>query len=99
MSPGTPFLDAPLAAAAQSWLSEAFAAGQAILLGDGAAGIAPIGVLAIEPAAGDGTLRQRYALAQGAAVLLRPDGHVAARFREPNRAAIETAITRMEGRG
>ncbi|PZR90300.1 MAG: FAD-dependent oxidoreductase [Stutzerimonas stutzeri] len=96
--PGAAFLDAPLAGGSHTWLSEAFAAGQAILLGEGAAEIAPAGVLAIEPAASDGTLRQRYALKQGAAVLLRPDGHVAARFREPNRAAIEAAVERMEGR-
>jgi 3-(3-hydroxy-phenyl)propionate hydroxylase len=97
--PGAPFLDAPLAGGSHTWLSEAFAAGQAILIGEGAAEIAPARVLAIEPAASDGTLRQRYALEQGAAVLLRPDGHVAARFREPNRAAIEAALARMEGRG
>lgn len=97
--PGAAFLDAPLAGGSHTWLSEAFAAGQAILIGEGAAEIAPARVLAIEPAASDGTLRQRYALEQGAAVLLRPDGHVAARFREPNRAAIEAALARMEGRG
>ncbi|MEI5664353.1 FAD-dependent oxidoreductase [Bosea sp. CCNWLW174] len=97
--PGAPFLDAPLAGGSHTWLSEAFAAGQAILIGEGAAEIAPARVLAIEPASSDGTLRQRYALEQGAAVLLRPDGHVAARFREPNRAAIEAALARMEGRG
>ncbi|MCP4562616.1 MAG: FAD-dependent oxidoreductase [Bosea sp.] len=99
LPPGTPFLDAPLAGASHAWLSEAFSMGQAILLGEGAAEIAPAGVLAIEPAAGDETLRQRYALEGGAAVLLRPDGHVAARFREPRRAAVEAAIERMEGRG
>ncbi|CAN7489476.1 FAD-dependent oxidoreductase [Bosea sp. LjRoot237] len=96
---GAPFLDAPVTGASHAWLSEAFAAGQAILLGEGTARIAPAGVLAIEPAAGDRTLCQRYALEGGAAVLLRPDGHVAARFPNPERAAIEVAIERMEGRG
>jgi 3-(3-hydroxy-phenyl)propionate hydroxylase len=99
LPPGAPFLDAPLAGAPHAWLSEAFAAGQPILLGEGAAALAPTGVFAIEPAAGDGTLRQRYALKGGAAVLLRPDGHVAARFRQPGRATVEAAIERMEGRG
>jgi 3-(3-hydroxy-phenyl)propionate hydroxylase len=99
LPPGAPFLDAPLAGAPHAWLSEAFATGQAILLGDGAAEIAPSGVLAIEPAVGDGTLRERYALDDGTAVLLRPDGHVAARFQAPGRAAVEAAIARMEGRG
>ena len=97
--PGAPFLDAPLTGASHPWLSEAFAAGQAILIGDGAASVVPAGVLAIEPAADDDMLRQRYALEHGAAVLLRPDGHVAARFRQPERAAVEAAIERMEGRG
>lgn len=99
LPPGAPFLDAPLAGALHAWLSEAFSVGQAILLGEGAAALAPAGVLAIEPAAGDDTLRQRYALERGTAVLLRPDGHVAARFRQPKRGAVEAAIERMEGRG
>ncbi|HEV7328565.1 MAG TPA: FAD-dependent oxidoreductase [Bosea sp. (in: a-proteobacteria)] len=99
LQPGAPFLDAPLAAASHAWLSEAFSVGQAILLGDDATKLAPAGVFAIEPAAGDETLRQRYALEGGAAVLLRPDGHVAARFRQLERGAVEAAIERMEGRG
>jgi 3-(3-hydroxy-phenyl)propionate hydroxylase len=98
LPPGAPFLDAPLPGAPHAWLSEAFSVGQAILLGDGAAKLAPVGVLAIEPAADDEILRQRYALVRGAAVLLRPDGHVTARFRQPKRAAVEAAIERMEGR-
>ncbi len=99
LQPGAPFLDAPLAAATHTWLSEAFSVGQAILLGEDATKLAPAGVLAIEPTAVDDTLRQRYALEHGAAVLLRPDGHVAARFRKPQRAEVEAAIERMEGRG
>ena len=99
LQPGAPFLDAPLAAATHTWLSEAFSVGQAILLGEDATKLAPAGVLAIEPTAVDDTLRQRYALEHGAAVLLRPDGHVAARFRQPLRAEVEAAIERMEGRG
>jgi len=99
LPPGAPFPDAPLGGASHAWLSEAFSAGQAIVIGAGVGTLVPSGVLAIEPAAGDETLRRRYALDSGAAVLLRPDGHIAARFREPDRAAIEAAIERMEGRG
>lgn len=99
LPPGAPFLDAPLAGASCAWLSEAFSTGQTILIGEGAGTLAPSGVLPIEPAVGDETLRRRYALDSGAAVLLRPDGHVAARFPKPERAAIEVAIERMEGRG
>lgn len=99
LAPGAPFLDAPLSGGAFAWLSEAFAEGRAILLGEGTRSLAPETVLAIEPAAGDATLRRRYALEGGAAVLLRPDGHVAARFRRPTRAAVEAAMERMEGRG
>ncbi|WP_186418838.1 FAD-dependent oxidoreductase [Bosea sp. CS1GBMeth4] len=99
LAPGAPFLDAPLQGGAFAWLSEAFAKGRAILLGEGALSFAPDHVLAIEPAPGDATLCRRYALDGGAAVLLRPDGHVAARFRRPTRAAVAAAIERMEGRG
>lgn len=99
LPPGAPFLDAPLDGTPFAWLSEAFAAGRPILLGEGAAALAPEGVLAIEPAAGDEMLRRRYGLAAGESVLLRPDGHVAARFREAGRGMVETAIERMEGRG
>lgn len=99
LPPGAPFLDAPLTGAPFAWLSEAFAAGRPILLGEGTSANAPEGVLAIEPAAGDESLCRRYGLAAGRSVLLRPDGHVAARFRDAGRGMVEAAIERMEGRG
>lgn len=95
--PGAPFLDAPLAGPF-AWLSEALRAGRPILIGAKAAEIAPAEVLAVTAAAGDELLRRRYGLRAGDAVLLRPDGHVAARFHAPKPIDIEAALARLEGR-
>lgn len=45
-----------------------------------------------------GLLAARYALDAGDAVVLRPDGHVAARVRQATRADIVGAVERLEGR-
>jgi 3-(3-hydroxy-phenyl)propionate hydroxylase len=70
-----------------------------VVIGEGASRLAPPGAVAVEPnaAAGD-VLRRRYALAPGDAVVLRPDGHVAARFRQASPGDIAVAIERLEGR-
>lgn len=99
--PGQPFLDAPLSggAGAFAWLSEALVPGKAVVIGDAAAGLAPAETVAVVPAvATDDILCRRYGLAPGAAVVLRPDGHVAARFHAASRADIAGAIERLEGR-
>ena len=44
-----------------------------------------------------GLARTRYDAEPGSAYLLRPDGYVAARFRHPNRTAIDTALARATG--
>ena len=44
-----------------------------------------------------GLLGARYDAEPGTAYLLRPDGYVAARFRQPTRAAIEAALARATG--
>lgn len=95
--PGAPFLDAPLGGPF-AWLSEALGPGRPILVGGKAAEIAPADVLAVTAAPGDELLRRRYALSAGDAVLLRPDGHVAARFHEPKPADVAAALARLEGR-
>jgi 3-(3-hydroxy-phenyl)propionate hydroxylase len=43
-----------------------------------------------------GLFAKRYDASEGAAYLLRPDGYVAARFRNPTRAAIQAAIARAK---
>ena len=42
----------------------------------------------------DRMLIERFALAPGAAYLIRPDRHVAARFRDVTRAAVEAALNK-----
>ena len=44
------------------------------------------------------TARARYDAEPGTAYLFRPDGYVAARFRNPSRNAVEAAITRASGK-
>jgi 3-(3-hydroxy-phenyl)propionate hydroxylase len=41
----------------------------------------------------------RYDALPGSAYLLRPDGYVAARFRQPTRATLEAALARAGGLG
>lgn len=101
LPPGAPFLDAPLSgrAGGAAWLSEALRSGRPVIIGEGASRLASPGVVAVEPAADTSDiLRRRYALAPGDAVLLRPDGHVAARFHAASPAEIAIAIERLEGR-
>ena len=101
LPPGAPFLDAPLSARAggAAWLSEALRSGRPVIIGEGASRLASPGVVAVEPAADTSDiLRCRYALAPGDAVVLRPDGHVAARFHAASAAEIAIAIERLEGR-
>ena len=47
----------------------------------------------------EGLVRQRYDGASGTAYLLRPDQHVAARWRAPEVAEIREALARAQGRG
>jgi len=44
-----------------------------------------------------GLARARYDAAPGTAYLLRPDGYIAARFRQPTRSALESALARATG--
>ena len=107
VAPGDAFLDAPLAAlpGRPAWLSETLRDGAPVLLSHGvdAGRLAPAGVRAVTTEATQSgavvdIASRRYDLSPGAAVLLRPDGHVAARFRQPDRARLATALAKLEGR-
>lgn len=111
VAPGAPFKDAPLALAdgGEGWLSEALRPGRPVVIaqGEDAWELAPPGAewvaapcarTNIENPDRAGLLAARYGLTAGDAVVLRPDGHVAARFHQATRADIARAIERLEGR-
>lgn len=104
LAPGAPFLDAPLPASASgaAWLSETLAEGRPVILACGLArDEAPAGVVWIEVPApgGEGdVLARRYLLAPGEAIVLRPDGHIAARLPRATGAELAAAIEKLEGR-
>ncbi len=107
--PGASIPDAPIALddSASMFLTDAFIqAGMRFTLlefGNGAAIDVPDGVEAIRIGGPDGLsdptglAAARYDAKPGTAYLLRPDGYVAARFRHPTRAALDTALARATG--
>src|SRR4030088_2799504 len=109
--PGAHMVDAPLTTAAGDaiYLTDAFksAGGGFVMLQNpnGAApdlppGIGQISIGATAPLIDHaGLFAKRYDATPGSAYLLRPDGYVAARFRHPTPAAVETAMMRASGRG
>ena len=104
--PGASMPDAPMRArsGADTFLTEAFcAAGKTFTLlqfANGESVDTPDGVKAIRiDQQGDlidagGAAGTRYDAQPGTAYLLRPDGYVAARFRQPTRTAVEAAYKR-----
>jgi 3-(3-hydroxy-phenyl)propionate hydroxylase len=103
--PGASMRDAPLSGAdgKSRFLTDAFlGAGRKFALlefANGAAAGVPSEIATIrtgDSGFGDpsGLLGERYDAAPGTAYLLRPDGYVAARFRHPTRAAIDSALAR-----
>jgi 3-(3-hydroxy-phenyl)propionate hydroxylase len=107
--PGASMPDAPVEerSGRPTFLTEAFIkAGTRFTLlefGNGAAVAPPEGVATIR-VGGDGGLvdsadlaATRYDAAPGSVYLLRPDGYVAARFRQPTRPALDAALSRAAG--
>jgi 3-(3-hydroxy-phenyl)propionate hydroxylase len=107
--PGASMLDAPIAArgGTSTYLTDAFIkAGTRFTLlefANGAAVDSPegLGVIRIGGHDGfsdcEGLVRSRYDAEPGTAYLLRPDGYVAARFRQPTRSALAAALARATG--
>ena len=107
--PGTSMPDAPVAARSgePAYLTDAFIKeGKRFTLlefANGAEAKVPDGVGVIRIGAKDGLsdpaglVGARYDAEPGTAYLLRPDGYVAARFRQPTRAALNAALARATG--
>ncbi len=109
VSPGTSMVDAPLASndGGPSYLTEAFASlgrNFAVLeFADGEAVDVPedVGLIRVGPNEAftdrSGLLGARYDAQPGSAYLFRPDGYVAARFRQPNRETLKASLSRAAG--
>jgi 3-(3-hydroxy-phenyl)propionate hydroxylase len=109
--PGTSMPDAPITAPSGEslYLTDAFVrAGTRFALlafANGAAVDVPLGVEVIRIGGSDGfsdgagLVGARYDAKPGTAYLLRPDGYVAARFRNPTRATLDAAMARATSTG
>lgn len=95
VAPGSPALDAPLG---EGWLMDRLG-NRFVLLANGFGSKVPEGVDLIDIADMDNCVLvcERYALASGAAYLLRPDQYVAARFQDPTSKDIESALQKSMG--
>ena len=98
--PGAPIPDARvLVGGREGYLSEWLGPDFTLLSGNlAAAALAPKGVAALCPGDPHDDLAQRFGLAHGVAYLIRPDGHVAARFRDAESGAIKAALRRARGK-
>jgi 3-(3-hydroxy-phenyl)propionate hydroxylase len=91
-APGAPIPDAPLG---RAYLGECLNGSFLLLAGPSVpVGLAPAGVTHVAPCAEDILLRERFDLTDHAAYLIRPDGHVAARFRQADQQRLEAALKR-----
>ncbi len=101
--PGAPIPDAPIVdpSGRSLFLSEALGRDFTLLARDGLAPGLPVDVKPMDLGAGwrdpEGLAAQRFGLDPAGAVLIRPDGHVAARFRRPDAAALDQALARARG--
>ena len=94
--PGAPYADAPIDA---GFLSEALGHGFALLVGSGAKAMQlPDGVTRVDVDSEAALLTARYDLTSDAAYLIRPDGHVAARFKHVTARAVMAAHEKAMGR-
>lgn len=92
--PGSPMLDAPLG---DGWLLDRIG-GEFVLLNNGAVSV-PNDLVAIDLSTqpGASVALERCGLPSGAAMLVRPDQYVAARWKEPTPGKIEAAHNRAIG--
>ncbi len=88
--------DAPLgeAGAGQAWLLGRLGTGFTVLYVGDTTSLAPIDRATFVALAADGPAAQRYDAQLGSTYLIRPDGHLCARFRNYDRVKVAAAISR-----
>ncbi len=93
--PGAPFMDAPMG---EGFLSENLGGGFTLLAAPKVALPDLPGALTMARVSeADTVIGQRYGLRAEEVYLLRPDGHVAARFHKPDRKQLSAALARAGG--
>jgi 3-(3-hydroxy-phenyl)propionate hydroxylase len=104
VSPGTPIPDAPLMDAAGKVVFLTEALGQDFTLLYRANGLMPdmpkgLAAIAVDTGYGDteGLVNKRFAIPDGGGYLIRPDGHIAARFHEASQGKVAAALRRARG--
>jgi 3-(3-hydroxy-phenyl)propionate hydroxylase len=101
VAPGAPIPDAPLldGKGRTLFLSEALGRDFTLLRRGAGNDVPGVKVLALGASHGDpdGLAGQRFALPEGGSTLIRPDGHVAARFTTPQDNAVVAAVQRAMG--
>lgn len=95
IAPGFPALDAPLDT---GWLLEKLGGGFVLLVhGRPRFDIADVEILDLATGTSPQLAEERYGLEPGSAYLIRPDQYVAARWKNPTRAAVAAALARAKG--
>ncbi len=94
IAPGSPVLDAPLG---EGWLLDRLGKEFVLIRNGGTAHMEGVRVLDLAQEAGGQTAIERCGLPKDAAMLVRPDQYVAARWIEPTSEKIEAAMARAQG--
>lgn len=96
-TPGAPLIDAPIDG--DGWLLSQFGEEFCLLQFDNGAPVRAEALPVVSVPASNAIARQRYGATGGEVYLVRPDQHVAARWRTPDVARIRTALSRAKGFG
>ena len=94
IAPGSPVLDAPLG---EGWLLDRLGCEFVLVRNGGMVELDGVRLLDLSEEAGGSTAIERCGLPRGAAMLVRPDQYVAARWLTPTQGKVEAALARAQG--